>query len=96
MWWPLVHDTPRRLASGARAAYAFAAFVLASPLGLLLALLPRPVYDFYVDVPTRVWGLSPLADQELGGVTMASEQAIVLFIVFLFWFGRFLGEEGAI
>jgi hypothetical protein len=29
-------------------------------------------------------------------VTMASEQAIVLFIVFLFWFGRFLGEEGAI
>jgi cytochrome c oxidase assembly factor CtaG len=96
MWWPLVHDTPRRLASGARAAYAFAAFVLASPLGLLLALLPRPVYDFYVDVPTRVWGLSPLADQQLGGVTMASEQALVLFTVFLFWFRRFLAEEGAI
>ena len=95
MWWPLVHDTPRRLASGARAAYAFAAFVLASPLGLLLALVPRPIYDFYVDVPTRVWGLSPLADQELGGVTMASEQAIVLFVVFLFWFSRFLAEEGA-
>ena len=95
MWWPLVHDTPRRLASGARAAYAFAAFVLAAPLGLLLALLPRPIYDFYVDVPTRVWGLSPLADQELGGVTMASEQALVLFVVFLFWFTRFLAEEGA-
>ena len=29
MWWPLVQDVPRRLASGARAAYAFAAFVLA-------------------------------------------------------------------
>ncbi len=54
-----------------------------------------PIYDFYVDVPTRVWGLSPLADQELGGVTMASEQAIVLFVVFLFWFSRFLAEEGA-
>ena len=51
MWWPLVHDVPRRLASSGRAAYAFAAFVLASPLGLLLALLPRPVYDFYVHAP---------------------------------------------
>ena len=96
MWWPLVQDVPRRLASGARAGYAFAAFVLASPIGLLLALLPRPVYDYYADVTTRVWGLTPLADQELGGVTMASEQALVLFVVFLFWFRRFLAEEGAI
>ena len=96
MWWPLVQDAPRRLAAGARAGYAFAAFVLASPIGLLLALLPRPVYDYYADVTTRVWGLSPLGDQELGGVTMASEQALVLFVVFLFWFRRFLAEEGAI
>jgi putative membrane protein len=93
MWWPLVQDTPRRLASGARAGYAFAAFVLASPIGLLLALLPKPVYSYYVHVPTRVWGLSPLSDQQLGGVTMASEQAVVLFVIFLFWFRRFLAEE---
>jgi cytochrome c oxidase assembly factor CtaG len=96
MWWPLVQDVPRRLASGARAAYAFAAFVLAAPLGLLLALLPRPIYDYYVHARPRIWGLSALADQEIAGVTMASEQAIVLFVVFLFWFRRFLAEEGAI
>ena len=94
VWWPLVHDVPRRLASGARAGYAFASFVLAAPLGLLLALLPRPVYDYYVDVHPRIWGLSPLTDQEIAGVTMASEQAIVLFVVFLYWFRRFLAEEG--
>jgi cytochrome c oxidase assembly factor CtaG len=95
MWWPLVQDVPRRLASGARAAYAFAAFLLASPLGLLLALVPKPIYDFYVDARPRVWGLSALADQQIAGVTMASEQAIVLFVVFLYWFRRFLAEEGA-
>jgi cytochrome c oxidase assembly factor CtaG len=95
MWWPLLHDVPRRLASGARAAYAFAAFVLAAPLGLLLALLPKPAYGFYVDARPRVWGLSPLADQQIAGVTMSSEQALVLFLVFLFWFRRFLEEEGA-
>jgi cytochrome c oxidase assembly factor CtaG len=95
VWWPLVHDVPRRLASGARAGYAFAAFVLASPLGLLFALLPKAVYPFYVHARPRIWGLSPLADQEIAGVTMASEQAVVLFAMFLFWFRRFLAEEGA-
>jgi cytochrome c oxidase assembly factor CtaG len=96
MWWPLLQDVPRRLAAGARATYAFAAFVLASPLGLLLALLPKPVYDFYVDARPRVWGLSALSDQQIAGVTMSSEQALVLFAVFLYWFRRFLEEEGAV
>ena len=95
VWWPLLQDVPRRLPSGTRTIYAFAAFVLASPLGLLLALLPKPAYSFYEHVPTRVWGLSPLADQEVAGVTMASEQAAVLFVVVLYWFRRFLAEEGA-
>src|SRR4051812_26412265 len=96
VWWPLLQDVPRRLVSGARTKYAFAAFVLASPLGLLFALVPKPAYPYYEHVHTRVWGLSPLADQQIAGVTMASEQAIVLFVVFLYWFRRFLAEEGAI
>ena len=95
MWWPLVHDAPRRLSSGARVVYAFAAFLLAAPLGLLLALIPSPVYGFYEHAP-RVWGLSPLTDQQLAGATMASEQAVVLFLVFAYWFRRFMEEEGAI
>jgi putative membrane protein len=94
VWWPLVQDAPRRLPSGARSAYAFAAFVLASPLGLLLALLPKPIYSFYEHARPRVFGLSPLADQEIAGVTMVSEQAVILFVVFLYWFRRFLAEEG--
>jgi cytochrome c oxidase assembly factor CtaG len=93
-WWPLVQDVPHQLASGARAGYAFAAFVLAAPLGLLLALVPRAVYDFYIEAP-RLWGLSPLADQQLAGATMVAEQAVVLFVVFAYWFRRFLFEEGA-
>jgi putative membrane protein len=95
VWWPLVHDTPHRLTSGMRAGYAIAAFVLASPLGLLLALLPRPIYSYYVAARPRLWGLTPLGDQELAGVTMATEQALVLFVVFAFWFRRFLAEEGS-
>jgi putative membrane protein len=95
VWWPLVQDSPWHLRSGFRAAYAFAAFVLAAPLGLLLLLLPRAIYGYYVHAP-RLWGLSPLADQELAGATMAAEQAVLLFVVFAYWFRRFLGEEGAL
>jgi cytochrome c oxidase assembly factor CtaG len=88
-WWPVIRG---EFAAGAKAAYLFAAFVLASPLGLMLALLPRAVYDTYkAAAPT--WGLSAPADQQIAGVTMAVEQAIVLFAVFTRFFVRFLSEE---
>jgi cytochrome c oxidase assembly factor CtaG len=89
MWWPVVHGA---FSEGAKAAYLFAAFVLASPLGLLLALLPHPVYGFYKDAP-QLWGLSDLTDQQIAGVTMAVEQATVFFAVFAYFFMRFLRTE---
>jgi putative membrane protein len=89
MWWPIVHG---RFSDGTKAVYLFAAFVLASPLGLLLALLPQPVYGFYESAP-QLWGLSDLTDQQIAGVTMAVEQAIVFFAVFAYFFGRFLRTE---
>ena len=92
LWWPVFHQP---LGDGAKAAYLFAGFVLASPLGLLLALIPEPVYDFYVDAP-RVWGLSPLEDQQIAGLTMAAEQAVVFFALFAFYFLRFMRAEHAV
>ena len=92
-WWCVWQDAPHRLSSMARAGYVFAAFVLSAPLGLVLALVPRPLYDFYAEAPERVWGLSRLADQQLGGMTMAGEQSIVFFAVFAYWFARFLAEQ---
>ena len=92
LWWPLVHARPWQLSSGGKATYAFAAFLLASPLGLLLTFLPEPVYDFYEEAP-RIWGLAPLADQQIAGVVMSASEAIVFFAVFAFFFLRFLAEE---
>jgi len=93
LWWPVLRDVPRRLAAGARTLYVFGAFVLAAPIGLVLALVGRPAYSVYEHAPERVWGLSALADQQLGGVTMAAEQSVVFFAVFLYWFARFLAEQ---
>ena len=94
LWWSVFQDEPWNLSAGAKAVYLFAAFVLASPIGLLLALLPEPVYDFYVEAP-RLWGLTPLADQQIAGVIMAVSEAVVFFAVFAFFFVRFMAEEEA-
>ena len=93
MWWCVVQDEPHRLGSGARAGYVFAAFVLGSPVGLVMALVPDAIYDFYVEAHHRVWGLDPLEDQQLAGMLMAFEQAAVFFVVLAYWFFRFLSEE---
>jgi cytochrome c oxidase assembly factor CtaG len=89
LWWPVIRGGQP---AAAKALYLFAAFVLASPLGLLLALIPRAIYPFYVHAP-RTWGPSPLGDQQIAGVTMALEQAAVFFAVFALYLARFLREE---
>ena len=95
LWWPVLQERPWRLTDGARCAYIFTAFVFASPLGLLLALLPSPVYDFYEGAP-RIWDLSALSDQQIAGVAMAVSEAVVFFTAFTFFFVRFMaGEERA-
>ena len=94
LWWPVFQDEPWHLPSGGKAAYLFAAFVLASPLGLLFALLPSPLYDAYVQAP-RLWGLEPLEDQQIGGTLMAVSEAIVFFGLLAYFFVRFMAEEDA-
>jgi cytochrome c oxidase assembly factor CtaG len=91
LWWPVIHG---RSSAGVKAAYLFGAFLLASPIGLVLALVPRPVYSFYEHAP-RTWGPGPLGDQQIAGVTMAVEQALVFFAVFALYLSRFLEEEQA-
>jgi cytochrome c oxidase assembly factor CtaG len=89
-WWPIVRNDAA--SSGTKALYLFSAFVLASPIGLVLALFPRPIYDFYVHAP-RTWGPGPLVDQQIAGVTMALEEAAVFFAGFALYLLRFLQEE---
>src|SRR5579884_3946341 len=52
LWWAVVHGTG---SAGTKALYLFGAFVLASPIGLVLALIQQPIYAFYAHAP-RTWG----------------------------------------
>ena len=58
----------------------------------MLALVPEPAYAFYAGAP-RLWGLTALEDQQLGGIAMGAEQAVVFFIVFTWLVLRFFAEQ---
>ena len=75
-WWPVLADEPHQVSVAIRIGYLAAAFVTSAFLGLALTFATTPFYDFYVARP-RLWGLSPVEDQNLGGVLMSGEQALV-------------------
>ena len=60
-------------------------------LGLIFALAPNPFYDFYVRAP-RLWGLSPLGDQQVGGVIMLGASNIIFFVAIAIIFMRMLSD----
>jgi cytochrome c oxidase assembly factor CtaG len=88
-WWPLVSG---RLGSAAALAYLGAAFVASSFLGLALIFASRPLYHFYETTP-RLWGLSPVRDQNLGGILMNGEQTLVFLLAIGWYVWRLLEED---
>jgi cytochrome c oxidase assembly factor CtaG len=91
-WWPVLADEPRSVPTLGRIAYVFAAFVLSAFLGLALTFAP-PLYGYYEGLPDRLWGISAAKDQNLGGILMTSEQALVLFAAVVWLLVRLFREE---
>ena len=81
-----------RLQGMATVAYVAGAKVGLALLGVVLAFSTSVFYDPYEQAP-RTWGLSPLDDQNVGGVLMMLEQSIVLAIFFAILFARMLDRS---
>lgn len=94
VWWPLIQPVPmrRRLTGMAPFAYIGGAKAGLGLLGLYLAWSGTVVYDYYESVP-RIWGLSAVSDQNVGGAIMMVEQSIVLVIAFCVLFVRMLAQS---
>jgi cytochrome c oxidase assembly factor CtaG len=88
-WWPLVAG---RLSVPAALAYLGAGFVASSFLGLAFIFSSHPFYSFYEHAP-RLWGLSPIRDQNLGGILMNGEQTLVFLCAIGWYVSRLLAEE---
>jgi cytochrome c oxidase assembly factor CtaG len=91
LWWPVIQPVPmrRRLTGLGIFAYLFVAKFCLGGLGIFLTWSHGVAYPYYEHVP-RIWGLSPIEDQNLGGAIMMVEQSIVLVIAFAILFVRML------
>ena len=101
-WHMLVNTTPgdrgavfkswSPMSVGSWVLLVFGVFVAVSFLGLAFTFITRPFYPYYVETP-RLWGLSPSEDQNLGGVIMNAEQAIVFLSALVFAIAALLDRQ---
>ncbi len=68
-WWSLLGSRESRLSAGAGIIYVFTTAIHTSVLGALLTFSPSVWYPPYATT-TAAWGLTPLEDQQLGGLIM--------------------------
>ena len=79
VWWQLVDPAGKSpLSVGERAAFAGGLFLAGQMLCFILLVSPTPLYAAYSAVPGRLFGLSPLADQQYAGLVMTAEQFLTL------------------
>ena len=97
MWWPILSPVPElpRASYPTQLIYLFALGLPMSLAGALITLSEQVLYPFYAGAP-RVWGLAPLADQQLGGLLMWVVGTIYLWVAAsVVWFRWAAREESA-
>jgi putative membrane protein len=90
MWWPLLSPLPElpRLPYPGQILYSFLMSIPMSLVAICITLADHVLYPAYSAAP-RLWGLTPLADQQLGGLIMwvpgGLFLTVVLSVVFFKW-----------
>lgn len=91
-WQALFHGPQRALGYGAAVLYLFTTAVHTTLLGALLTFSRGVWYPIYA-ATTIPWGLTPLQDQQLGGLIMWVPAGLVYIIVALALFAAWLRES---
>ncbi len=94
-WWHVTGATPRlrgRLSYGFRIAYLLAALAQNEILGIILAFSREPLYPHYTTV-SRLWGLSVMDDQMLGGALMWVPGGMMYALAAIVLIARYLEQE---
>jgi putative membrane protein len=71
MWWPLLSPLPElpRLSFPGQMLYSFLMTLPMTVISIFIVYADHTLYPAYASAP-RLWGLSPLEDQRLGGLIM--------------------------
>jgi putative membrane protein len=90
-WWALIHGPQGAMGYGAAVLYLFTTSVHTGALGALITIAGSVWYPSYAPL-TASWGLTPLEDQQLGGLIMWIPASLVYVIAGLALFAGWLRE----
>lgn len=94
LWWPVLAPLERhRLPYLGRMAYLFLAGLVTKAVGAFVTLSEGVLYEVYPE-GTRLFGLTPVADQQWGGLVMWVGMGLPMWLLItVLWF-RWWAEEG--
>ena len=93
MWWPVLSSVPElpRLAYPLQMGYLFLQSLVPAVMASFITFSDRVVYQAYAEAP-RIWGISPIADQQIAGGIMKLLGTVILWsfitVVFFKWYER--------
>ena len=92
-WWALLHGRQRHGGDGAAIVYLLTTAIHTAVLGALLTFSSQPWYPVYAP-GTAAWGLTPLEDQQLGGLIMWVPGGLSYLLAALWLVARLLETSG--
>jgi putative membrane protein len=92
-WWAIIHGRRGLAGYGAGVLYLFTTSVHSGALGALITFASSAWYPAY-RTTTQSWGLTPLEDQQLGGLIMWIPAGLVYIAAGLMLFAGWMRESG--
>lgn len=92
-WWPVFAPVPvGRLSYPAQCLYLFVQSLVPAVIGAVITFSTMVVYPVYAETP-KLWGLTPLVDQQIAGLLMKLLGTLVLWILVTIRFFQWFNHE---
>jgi len=94
MWWPFLSPLPElpRLSYPGQMLYCFLMVIPMSVVAIFIAMADHVLYPAYSVAP-RIWDISPLSDQQIGGLIMWIPGGLLFYVVMTFVFFKWAGRD---
>lgn len=94
MWWPIFSPLPElpRISYPAQILYLFVLSIVPGVVGGLITFSDSVIYPTYEAAP-RVWGLSPIMDQQIGGLIMKIPGFFIFLVAAMVIFFKWFHQE---
>src|SRR3954451_20735555 len=95
-WWPVIEPNHRRMPAHLwKIPYIVGARLPTMFLGMAFIVAQTPFYASFYGTGKRLWGFSPLNDQQFGGAIMMMVDVVILMVVLCVVFFRAASEDDA-